>query len=117
MGLEPIAYVHVMYMYYGRENKNREDSGYSQTTISALMIFRQSTFRYNDVGLILFLLCSRMYKGKERKSWLDSSRNSSPNMFVVTKKDLLIVQKLRRRGSPALVSLLILLNHLYFYVL
>jgi len=68
MGLEPIAYVHVMYMYYGRENKNREDSGYSQTTISALMIFRQSTFRYNDVDLILFLLCSRMYKGKERKS-------------------------------------------------
>ena len=32
MGLEPIAYVHVMYMYYGKENKNREDSRYSQTT-------------------------------------------------------------------------------------
>ena len=24
MGLEPIAYVHVMYMYYGRENKTEK---------------------------------------------------------------------------------------------
>jgi hypothetical protein len=38
-------------------------------------------------------------------------------MFVATKKDLLIVQKLRQRGSPPLVSLVTLSNYLllYFY--
>lgn len=37
-------------------------------------------------------------------------------MFVETKKDLLIVLKLRQRGSQALVSLLILVNAFYFYM-
>ena len=56
MGLEPIAYVHVMYMYYGRENKNREDSGYSQITYNLFVM----DVTYQLIANLLLLLTEKV---------------------------------------------------------